>query len=345
MNFHRVNECLKLITLLVIILVISACSAKLVGVSDEHALVVSKWKGLATYAKVEHMNLPFIITAELGVSESSDQLILKNIKIKQRAANNEINLLDPSFTNKVICLPHCIHLTEYIHVTNETLLDNYFSTYEFNLFNFYGKFFLLTDTIQKLAHSTDHFDLYIAWLMAQQPQHNQLAEFVVYLNHSMTEQAYFEFINTPGNKFVHFFPKKIPHELIELEVSQPLENLNWDMINENSEIATWQANDINNNQNELSTIAFNKQSKLAIDVGDTVCSYSSNSFGAVYAVKGNKVIVQLIGLLKLKVDGQYITAAQGNIFSLNEPYQYFPLTGKKEFSIQDIARCQVIEKS
>ena len=178
----------------------------------EHKLVVDKWNSLSKYAYGVLNRYELSIGARLSVDDSQfkKNFVLSDFKLLHQTSALQIDLLAPSFEEKIICMPQCSLITEYVadSSVNATLLKQYFDDVEFKLFKFYGDLVLLDGAFKELESlNADLFPSYLNWLIAQNASFDSLLELTDYLNEKLSKEEFVGFINDP---------KKL-YSLIELD--------------------------------------------------------------------------------------------------------------------------------
>lgn len=352
------------LTLLCFGLALAGCSTPVKRAGTEHEVAITKWNELARYAETALRNYPLAITAQLGFADPKDRtrFQLKNIRLSKKDNSYNINLLDPVFAHKYICTPVCDQLLEYMPLSEDsgsTLLNQYFSTHEFELFAFYGELFKLNEKIQQLKqiNATEISD-FLDYLIDERQHFSELASFSEYLSERLSEDHYRDFLSDPAAKAVqqhtrylsaHFKLALKPGEHWQQSSAAAAESQSW-LPPGGEEAKAWKSGagaELRHwNSGHAAQASVLDLWQLAknqpIDPGAYVCSYTDNKFGRVTRVTLDKVSVELLGQAKVLQDGVIFDTPQGALFSPGpEPVSFLPLNGSQEFSLHDVAACQM----
>lgn len=364
---------MRLISLAVVvsILLLSACQSNLQKAGRSHALTFSKWQELSRYAGKSYLSshMPIRILGELTIEQEDQRsrFVLTNIRLAKQETPYQINLLHPQFEEKYICTPQCLQLTEYLleNTESNTLLTRYFNQQEFELFKFYGEVFSLDKEIQQVkAIDERYFQYYLDWLIAQRSESRDIESFIEYLKSSFSEQAYVSFISDPQKLYSHLM-----HSVERSEESSALiengewlntpeveteswgdlqvkEQDNWS-VEPTSESDTWESAQSSAASLQSET-RFDNQAEqnwqaaknLNIELGDLVCSTSSDEFGSVQEIRGKTIVVEVVGnTLSLK-DGVSVVSSPTDVFNDNVAKRYVPVESKvKRFDREQVSRC------
>ncbi|MGJ8691248.1 MAG: hypothetical protein ACSHW0_02060 [Thalassotalea sp.] len=195
---------------------------------SDHKLVVDKWKALSLYADGVLNQYDIALGARLTVDKSSEhQFILKDFALLKKASAEHINLLSPSFEDKIICTPECSLLTEYTSNSevNATLLKQYFDDYEFQLFKFYGQLSLLDDSLAELETIDKKLlPYYLTWLIEKNNHFDKLIDLSDFLTEMLSTEQYLSYINDPKKQYSM------------LAAEQPQEITRWQTLDDGQEI-------------------------------------------------------------------------------------------------------------
>lgn len=186
-------------------LMVSSCQSNLEIAGDKHQTSTEKWHALAKYSSTTLAPFNLIITAKFDHSNISSKMAVRftEVKLSNRTTPFNINLIEPSFSNKYICTPLCSQLTEYLQennnrISDDTLLSLYFKKHEFELFQFYSDMFILGDQLERLAkENPDNLYNYLQWISKSELSANSLIAFTLLLNEKLTVEKYQDFINNP----------------------------------------------------------------------------------------------------------------------------------------------------
>jgi len=359
-------------------------SSQLNSAGEEHKTVAEKWYALANYAKSGVLQYGVTVTAQLHVEIKNQQQIFKlsNFKINQKENRQDINLLAPSFTHKYICNPVCYQLLEYVNASGHdgaTLLSNYFSKHEFELFKFYGDMAILNDPLSKLADKNRSLLIsYLYALSVQDLSFNSSKEFNVFLAEAFTLESFERYIEDPSafEKQVASAPvfssEFLKNHLITPD-DQWSESLNDNLgdglndgLNEEQNgwltdalspelqidtylplpLDTWSTAGVvdgveyyQQQSTDEGALSWRAAKAMPILVGQNVCSYQGGFFGVVSSVVRDKVSVALLGQAKLVQDGAIYPVGKGALFNSSAELYFLPEQGEKIFVKADVARC------
>ncbi|WP_448567970.1 hypothetical protein [Thalassotalea ganghwensis] len=317
---------------------VAGCSSHQDLVADKHVKAVSKWHELAAFSKVKQIKLPFKITTELNASvrQGQNELAFTKIKLANTESNKEIDLLNPSFRNKYICLVQCMGLTEYVRINNSTLLDTYFSIYEFSLFDFYGRLYKLNRQVNRLKSiAQDDFSTYIDWLIKTEYQSDDLKSFITYLEKKLTLESYYQFRNNPEDYYAKLFSENTDSLWDETEEDYSPEIALWDLTDEIAPL-----NGENTSITQLQE-TFAELQKQPLDIGNIVCHFDNNTLGVVKAISGKRAKVKFMGSYQQFYDGQYLPAPSGYIFSNSKDFTMIKIEDIQYVNLSEIAKCDL----
>jgi hypothetical protein len=182
---------------------LSSCQTRLNIAGDKHKTVAAKWYALANYTQSDVVNYGVSITAELGIEliNQKEAFKLTNFKISNKVKRQDINLLSPVFEQKYICIPLCFQLLEYVNfsgIDGATLLDNFFSEHEFELFQFYGDMVLLNPLLESLAEKDPILlSVYLQSLAYKGTTFDSIEAFTLFFEESLSTAAFENFVNNP----------------------------------------------------------------------------------------------------------------------------------------------------
>jgi hypothetical protein len=362
-------------TFYLIIIFICGCQSTLDKASDNHKTAAEKWYALATYSQSSLMSYQVMVTAKLNIieNEKGSKYKLTNIKLNHSEDLFTINLISPVFNKKFICSPHCDYLNEYVGEKNEqgnTLLANYFSLHEYELFTFYGDLALLNDQLAVLSKKNEQkLYEYLRYLIVNEDSFDNLDNFSNYLNKKLSMESFLHFIDKPEDFYKDNYEKKLSqitlwkgydidetnHWIKSSSVSQdgiaittdnePLESSLW--ISEFNPITqrniteskykidsyTIPTNVMNNKEKWL------KSKKTKIRKDESVCSFTDNLFGIVKVITDDKIIVLVLGEAKIVDDGVVSIPPEGYLFGNNNDIHFQPIESLKSFKVNDVARC------
>lgn len=171
---------------------------------EKHKITVDKWRELSRYSSSVLVNHGVFVSAKLSVfyENKYPRYQLTDISLANKEKVFSINLTYPSFENKYICTPVCAQLTEYMEVDSEssyTLLNQFLSNHEFELFDFYGKLYELNRRIERLEGlSSEQLSHYFSFLVTQNDSFANLKDFTQFLREKLTEQALKDYIRNPN---------------------------------------------------------------------------------------------------------------------------------------------------
>lgn len=334
------------------------CQSSIDLAGEHHALVFNKWRSLYAYAAGDLVNRQLIVVAKLGIDIESDIRMFKltDIRLAQQEKNTDINLLQPTFEHKYICIPICMQLAEFYSgqgSNNETLLTEYFSKHEYELFKFYGEISLLNDQLISLKNINDtHITTYLTWLAMENKSFDTLPTFVSYLKTSLSVDNYIAFINDAARVYSLVITPEVTEGGLIDNIGVPHESLLWAQLNETAvphESLIWTpVNDtelmnglgLNNNQ-EKNELYWKEIRKKPVNIGDTVCIFENNSFGVISEINGASVTVNLVGIMEIVVDGLPAEAKAGEIFFLDENHIFLPMSVTKKYQVEEVASCNI----
>ncbi len=350
---------------------LSACSTPLKQAGSAHAITLSKWQELATYAESQLGDYPIAITAQLTIAqqEGKARYQLANIRLIEKENSYNINLLTPSFEHKYICNPVCKQLIEYVEdspTRGSTLLNEFFSQHEFELFNFYGKLFKLNEPLQQLAQLNAYsIGDYLKYVSQAQRKFQSLDRFIAYLRNNLKAEKYQHFLDTPSASNIRKKARQVktlfrPPPELEAEWSSPSEvsspdmkllqrlsvydKLDWRLFPESirwqhRQFTPWKG--VKGSTDHILQGSWLIAKNYPIQVNKYVCSYSDNTFGRVSKVSDSTITVELIGQAKLLQDGILHDLDEGALFSpANKSLTFLPLQGSQSFASEGLALCQ-----
>jgi len=355
-------------------------SSQLNSAGEEHKTVAEKWYALANYAKSGVLQYGVTVTAQLHVEVKNQQQIFKltNFKFNQKESRQDINLLAPSFTHKYICSPVCYQLLEYVNASGHdgaTLLSNYFSKHEFELFKFYGDMSILNDPLSKLADKNRSLLIsYLHALSVQDLSFNSSKEFNVFLAEAFTLESFERYIEDPSalENYVAS-PPVFSSEFLKNHLITPddqwSEGLNEgisDGLNKEQNdwlvdalspellidtylplpLDTWLTAGVvdgveyfQQQSTDENILSWQAAKAVPLIIGQNVCSYQDGFFGVVSSVEQGKVSVDLLGQAKLVQDGAIYPVGKGALFNSNSELYFLPEQGNKTFTKTDVATC------
>lgn len=194
----------RVILLLAAMQVFFSCQTPLKIAGSEHKLVAAKWYALSTYAESEIVDYGVTVSARFNVIRENDKEIfrIEGIKFSPYANERQLDLLNPFFEQKYICLPQCYQLLEYVNFygqTSGTMLANFFDQHEFELFQFYGDLVVLSDKLKKLSNKNPTFiRSYLRFLADNNQEFDSTKSFIQFLEKALSENAIQQFVDNPG---------------------------------------------------------------------------------------------------------------------------------------------------
>lgn len=348
--------------------VLIGCQSQLAKTGQSHKLAVDKWQALANYATSELVNHDVTITARLQLTQKGMNVghNLVDIKLSTVEHMDEINMLSPQFLMKYACHSQCALLAEYVpapFMLEHSLLINYFSDYEFELFKFYADIMLLNERINHLAElNPELVTIYLKAIVNRNIDFNSLSEFSAFLESMLSTDKIAMFAEnqkillngTPwGDKFnkrwkmlaaipdtlwqvtassaEDLWQLKTPtaEDLWQLDTPQPSDS--WQIFSPFSDAQLTASK---------TTDWYNAQ-KSIYKVGDSICSFNDNIFGVVSAMYANNVSVTAIGQAKLINDGIVSESTKGILFVPEEDIYFAPLDEVRTFNKDDLAVCEI----
>jgi hypothetical protein len=349
---------------------LTACSTPLKQAGQEHAIAISKWNELARYAETRLRDYPIALTAQLALiqQDQNQSYQLKNIQLSKKENSYTINLLDPVFEHKYICNPICKQLLEYVEeaqTQGSTLLNDYFTLHEFELFSFYGELFKMNEKLDSLRKiNAAGLSDYLSYISEENKQFQVLSDFVNYLNMNLSEARYQQFLADPQAKAIRKKASQVrglfkqpesadnhwmfPDQAFspETQAWQPVISSAKADFSDYPESKQWQKSDFNPRHSKPSNAGqtLNGNWILAkntdIEVNHYVCSYAENIFGRVRKMSNNNVDVELIGQAKLLQDGILYDLEEGALFNGHDSITFLPLQGTQSFSTLNVAMCE-----
>jgi hypothetical protein len=307
-------------------------------VGEAHKLVFDKWQSLANYAAGPLLSTKLVLVAKLDLVSIDDeqQFKLSAIKLAKKETYFDINLLHPSFEYKYICNPQCIQLTEFLSNDKNfgnTLLDNYFSKHEFELFKFYGAIALLNDRFLAMQQANpNRVSVYLDWLVKQDKEFATVKEFSQYLVQAVSDEGFLTFINEPLNFYASLAQEREDDQLQQYSAEDVIEN----------ERQHWYSGSTPDQLLVMQPPPFILPSELSsgsFNIGDTVCSFNDNKVGVISEIRGRNIQVQLVGQIQSLVDGQTLAANMGDIFNSEITPYFSSINENKVFTEQEIALC------
>jgi hypothetical protein len=204
LNFTTWQIWLKYSMLLASIFVLLSCQTPLKIAGSEHKLVAAKWYALSAYAESEIVDYGVTVSARFNVIREDDKEIFKieGIKFSPYANERQLDLLNPFFEQKYICLPQCYQLLEYVNFNGKTsgsMLANFFEQHEFELFQFYGDLVVLSDKLKQLSNNNPTFiRSYLRFLAESNQEFDSTKSFIQFLEEALSENAIQQFVDNPG---------------------------------------------------------------------------------------------------------------------------------------------------
>ncbi len=362
--------------LLIIFFIMAGCQTKLDMAGQEHKLVSDKWYALAQYAdsKISHYGISVSARMSIEAGENGYVFKLSSFQFTDSVSNQEIDLLNPSFENKYLCNPECFQLLEFVELEQKsgaTLLTDFFTAHEFELFQLYADLVILSDQIDSLVKlDTTLFTSYLKGLALNKKQFETTQSFSLFLEQALTQEAIIDFINTKSganSAFLESF-KIEPNQLwisaeqeenyedyrgverswLQAEQATPDEiamqeynkNSNEDISDSllsSPESMHWQLLSIDRSSEAI--LSWSQAKKIPILQGQNVCSFNQNYFGTVANNDEKEIEINLLGRAITMVDGMLRDFESGALFSNYTELEFIPEVGTKIFPIEDIATC------
>lgn len=354
-NYIRVRH-----SLLVLIVLLAACTTPIQIAGEGHRLAAQKWHALSQYTASHLPNYGFTVSAKLGLNSGDGQsmLALTKISLKRNADPFSVDLLKPIFTHKYICNPQCVQLVEYKASNGEdgnTLLTKYLRLYEFELFAFYGDMYVLNSAWEALnTENSQVLDEYLSYLSNKQRDFSSLSDVTDFLKDELTLRAYRQFINDPQTRrqnVVKQFDIKqqqlgkgsslrdvqLDAEWDEGELDDK-PNQSWDLATVPQELGVWlpaSATQL------ISTSQWLQAKQAPLVEGTVVCSFNDSYFGIIQSVSANQVEVFVQGQARKTLDGIITDLSSGSLFQENAELAFLPMAENRMFSKSDIAPCNI----
>ena len=378
MNRQIVKLHTKVILLGIFTVALIGCQSQIAKTGQAHKLAVDKWQALANYATSELVNHDVTITARLQLSQEGRRVGHNLVDIKLSAVEHmdEINMLSPQFLMKYACHTQCARLAEYVpapFMLEHSLLINYFSDYEFELFRFYADIMLLNERINHLSNlNPELVSVYLQAIVNHNIDFDSLSEFSNFLNFMLSTDQLAMFVenknirlgDTPWNSKINNRWKQLAvtpdvlwqdiaaaaataaanlglvtaptaDYLWQLDTQQP--NDTWQALTKDEEL--FGTPDVPLTASRTNDWDIARQNDY--NVGDSICSYSDNIFGVVSSINANSVSITAIGQVKLISDGIVSDREQGILFVLEEDIYFAPLDEVRTFDKGDLAVCEV----
>lgn len=180
-----------------------SCQSALDVAGNTHQSVEAKWRALSAYAESKLLKYGVTVKADLIVERQKNQAMfnLRNIGFSLKATRRELDLLNPSFEQKYICLPECYQLLEYTDLDGQssgTMLSNFYLKYEFELFQFYGDLVLLSAQLEELKeYNAVLLNPYLTSLTQSKYSFESIKSFTVFLMEVLTLESYQRYIDNP----------------------------------------------------------------------------------------------------------------------------------------------------
>ncbi|MDX2367783.1 MAG: hypothetical protein QNK36_05185 [Colwellia sp.] len=347
---------------------LAGCQTPLDVAGDKHKTTAEKWYALATYTESDLVKYGVTITAQFDVdfTQTPQTFKLTGFKIENDKNRRKINLLRPSFEHRYVCTPICYQLLEYVSFSGEsgdTLLSNFFSEHEFELFQFYGDMVILNDKLTKLADRNKLLlSSYLNSLASKNLSFNTTKEFISYLDKVISFSEFEYFINNPSDIYSDFLQnQKISPSQQRLNAFNK-EQEGWTTSTE-IPVITWTNSPTllpeaiwlkeisvqnshtdgipttKNQSSDKNQLSWQSAKATPIKVGQNVCSYQESFFGVVTAIYFDNVMVNILGQAKRINEGIVYPAEKGDLFTMNEEVYFLPLTEKRSFEKSDVASC------
>jgi hypothetical protein len=349
------REIILFIFTIALFLSITGCQTKLGVAGDNHKTVTAKWGELGRYAESEIGQYGVTITAKLKheYMTKKTEFTLWDIQLAISETSFDIDLLVPSFEDKYICTPVCYQLTEYqpnLDITGNTLLTEYFTNHEFELFKFYGDLLLLNKNLSILKNENPLLlNKYLNWLAENAKSFSDFNEFSHYLNATLTPAAMAKFVNLRSvytqERLSTFLPtpdKKWTDDNLDPPDKKWTDD-NFDSPDKNWELSKFELNKANM-QNE-GIVMYNTGNKSLsikkLKIGTQVCTITENYFGNLKNIDGSEYIVNIRGQAKLEIDGAIFDAPKGTILSPSSQVSFLPLDKLMSFNRDELKQCEL----
>ncbi|WP_158968167.1 hypothetical protein [Paraglaciecola sp. L3A3] len=346
----------SIISLLAVLMLMSACSSQIKSAGEKHQIAAEKWKALSNYTSSELPNLGYTITAKLGIKkiENQPELDFSQIRLATQADQQSIDLLKPNFEDKYICIPVCYQFTEYDTIfesQGRTILDRYLNQEEYRLFSFYAEMFVLNDALVAMHRENPSLlPYYLNFLTMVQQNITSLSELTDFLNEYLSLESYKAFINDPQAQYKSLAVASLANENQNLNNTylakeadtgwnkeSPTPDNNWDMSDYMPELQTWRIPKVRS----AVYSTWSNVKGIPLHVGEMVCSYTENYFGLVTAISDITVDIFVQGQVKNISDRIFTNYAPGILFEPNENIEFFPMTENMSFSTSDVAPCAI----
>ncbi len=322
-----------------------------------HKESIDKWYGLAGYA---HSNLnkhSVFIAASFSLvnKHQSKQVVIKDYQITNKVSQTQVDLLKPSFKNKLVCNPKCYFFNEYFfenETMKNTVMADFFKTYEFKLFDFYSQLFLLNKKLAILERrNVDHVKIYLDALINNKTKYKTLNELSDFLNSALTLDKFIEFTNNPKNIFLannsfgngtELWLSDAPEES-EIWLSDTVkESENWldDTAKESENWLSYVPKEKNIWSDKMRKETLINKQNQDFYIGDTVCT-PYNSAGIIVEIFGAELSIEEFALAKVQSDGMLSAPADNFLRFKNEAYIYVPYTNEVTLLGSDVFACEV----
>ncbi|TWX67484.1 hypothetical protein [Colwellia sp. C1TZA3] len=361
----------KLLLYILILCLSLGCQSQKADVKDMHKITIDKWQGLASYAKSRLNHYPVYIAASFTVEGlNRKRMLINKFQLTNEVNQTQIDLLSPSFKNKLFCNPNCHFFNEYIvqdAKVGATIASRLFIDYEFKLFQFYSQLFLLNDKIDLLENiNKKYLTAYLQSIVTNNKKYNSLDDLTAYLNDVLTLNKFKLFLADPKN-------------MISLTDIDNKENNIWSSNFKNKENNIWSSNfkndenslwstDFDNKENSLRATDFGDKEKPAeilawvtylnnfikiakkevekkevaadIEIGDTVCSFQ-NTLGTVVAIKGLQITVNEFALAWIYNDGLLENAPNGALHDHSNNFTFTAIENNLTRHSSKLFSCEI----
>tara|TARA_R110001583_G_scaffold9788_2_gene45932 strand:- start:47601 stop:48707 length:1107 start_codon:yes stop_codon:yes gene_type:complete len=355
---------------LILILLISACSNQIDNAGDDFKVSLDKWEALTRFSEsfLEKTSMKVVVSINNN-SGVNNGFKLSGFRLSLSESASEINLLRPNITSKYLCNVNCVYLSELVRLKNKELdvISNiYFETNEFEFFDFYSKLYLLNVKVEKYTKVNEPLFLrYLEWLSLNSPPINDINLFIAYLEQVFEEKSFLDFVNDPSKRFVSIdnFPqenKSWTHSDLLLnnewsdEVtswdSSPPPTMPWDsrpppaMPWDSSPppAMPWENNSFSDIEMAIGqNTPIKVQQPSFIDISDVVCIGEFNQFGIVTQIIGNNIEVEIRGELRVFTNGVLSRADANSILKLSGKIYFIDINKTQLFSRAELVKCDV----
>jgi len=316
------------------------CQSQVIDVKGTHKTTIDKWSGLANYASSRLNHYPIYIIANFTLEEKEGEyyIVVDDFQISNKISQTQIDLLTPTFINKLICSPQCYYFNEYIIVNKKikkSIVSHFFNEHEFKLFNFYSKLFLLNDKIVLLEElNKKYVALYFQSIVEQKNKYDSLNELAIYLQKELTPDKYQAFLNNTRN-------------IVAMKVRADNADMPEDRFTDMPDIPKGKLTGMSQE-----TLVWAKYTPPTLDsvksgslddfeLGDTVCT-RHNSLGTIIQIMGNQVVIDEIARVQVRTDGILFNAAEGFIRFKDKNFDFKMIDNNKVTSpIADIFSCEI----